>query len=207
MCCLVLFAAMTASAQTIITRTGTPAAFGLVGPADYVSWTQTGTFSNVTIAANLISSSGTASGNAYLTTQVGAGTTTAQQVATTAVSTSNSATSGIPTTLFSGLTLGPGTYYVVVSGANLGLGTGSSAVTVVGTGVTANGDGVASSLASFPPASTFFLKGQTALFSAVAGSSAPPTGVPALSPFAMLATALLILASGLALLKVYRPQQ
>ena len=208
-------AALPAAPVTIIARTNSgdalPGNFG--GSAVYVSWTQTGTFSNVTIQANLSSSSGTATGNAYLTTQVGAGATVAQQVATTSISTSNPASSGVSTPLFSGLTLGPGTYYLVVSGVNLGFGTSASSVTVVGTGVTANPDAaVFSAAAPFPPASTFFNKGQGVLFSAISNAGAstslpPATGVPALSPFALLATALLLLASGLGLLKFYRPQE
>ena len=98
-------------------------------------------------------------------------------------------------------------------GVNLGLGISGSPVTLVGTGVTANPDvTVFRAAAPFPPTGTFLNKGQTALFSAIsnpgASTSLPPTvGVPALSQFAMLATALLLLASGLGLLKFYRPQQ
>jgi hypothetical protein len=207
MLAVAFIAALPAAPVTVITRTG-PLNASATGGAQYVSWTQTGTFSNVTIQANLFSTSGTASGNAYLTTQIGAGTTVAQQVAAAAVSTGNTLASGVSTTLFSGLTLGPGTYYVSVSGINLGLGGASPAVTVVGTGVTENQDGVVFITAPYPPASGFFNKGTFILFSATStpGSPSSTVGVPALSSFAMLATALMLLASGLGLLKFYRPQ-
>jgi hypothetical protein len=205
---LILIAAFQTHADIIIARTGAPISNPFTG-VEYVSWTQTGTFSNVTIQANLSSTSGTASGNVYLTTQVGVGTTVAQQIATAAVSTSNTASSGLATTLLSGLTLGPGTYYLVVSGLHLGLAFSGAPVTVVGTGVTGNPDAVGGVVAAYPPAtSPFFTKGQLILFSATGALGAGMvTAAPALSMFALILTALMLLVSGLALLKFYRPQE
>jgi hypothetical protein len=75
------------------------------------SWTQSGTFHDVSIAAELVNLSGPQSFDAWLTTAIGSGATSATQVATTSVSAGSGASD---TTIFSGLTLGPGTYYLVM---------------------------------------------------------------------------------------------
>ena len=196
-------AALSANGANIITRTGTTT-FIFGGANEYVSWTQTGTFSGVAIQANLVLNGGAGTGTAYLTTQIGAGTTTAQQVATAPVSISNTNQQSL-TTLFSGLTLGPGTYYVTVSRTSgLDWVFSNAAITTVGIGVTANRDGGGNS-APYPPSATFFNKGQIFLFSA---TSTPLTAVstPALSPWAILLTVFLLLSSGLWMMKFYRPQ-
>lgn len=196
------------AATTIIIRSGTNNGDYVEG-SNYASWTQTGTFSGVTIQANLFSSGGTATGNAYLTTQVGAGTTSTSQIgATVPISITN--TTAAPFTLFSGLTLGPGTYYVTLQGLDSLAWEAfvPDTTTIVGPGVTANSDGAAFPIAAYPPASTFFSKGQEYIFSAIASASGGgPTGVPVLSGWFMLGAALLLLTSGLWLMKRYRPQE
>ncbi len=102
--------------------------------ADYpwsVGWSQTGTYTNVSISAdvNIVGSPGdppikpTDTGLSYLTTQVGSGTTVANQIASgTFAGPSNWADNPTPNwiTLFTGLTLGPGTYYVTLDTTGYG---------------------------------------------------------------------------------------
>jgi hypothetical protein len=98
----------------------------------YASWTQSASFSNVSISA-LLAGTGTAS--AYLTTQIGPGTDAGDVVASTTFP------FGPPllTTLFSGLSLGPGTYYLVIGGTgDIGSWYGTTTpVVTTGAGVTA----------------------------------------------------------------------
>jgi hypothetical protein len=75
------------------------------------SWTSPRTYTGVTIAALLTSGVGQ-QGTAYLTTQIGPGTTTASEIARDNVSFPSSVS---PVTLFSNLTLLAGTYYLVLS--------------------------------------------------------------------------------------------
>jgi hypothetical protein len=78
-----------------------------------VSWTQTQSYSNVTISGALstVGLQGNGTVTAYLTNQVGAGTTLANLIASATISGVNFEPA--PTTLFSGLSLGPGTYYLI----------------------------------------------------------------------------------------------
>lgn len=81
----------------------------------YTSWTQPGTFTDVSISAQLDGNfpyDEAFSGEAYLTTMIGAGTTVADQVAATPFSVAAGASGMV--SLFSGLTLGPDTYYLVI---------------------------------------------------------------------------------------------
>jgi len=81
-----------------------------------VSWTQTGTFNNVSIEAQLKSGLPTLStGTAYLSNNIGTGAGSGNLLDTFAVSTNNNA-DGVLIPLFSGLTLGPGTYYLSLLG-------------------------------------------------------------------------------------------
>ena len=86
-------------------------------PALGVSWTSTTAFNNVTISLSL-GSSGTASATAYLTTQIGPGTTVADEVASTMFTFPLSDTSSF--TIFTGLTLPGGTYYLTLGGLTSG---------------------------------------------------------------------------------------
>jgi hypothetical protein len=81
-----------------------------------VSWTLTGTFNNVSIEAALESNLPSQStGTAYLSDKVGSGAMSGDVLDTFAVSTNNN-TPGVLIPLFSGLTLGPGTYYLSLLG-------------------------------------------------------------------------------------------
>ena len=78
------------------------------------SWTQAGTFNGVSITAGVfgVPNAGVTA-TAWLTTAIGPGATIADQIATAPITSS---------TIFSGLTLGPQTYYLVLlfnSGTNV----------------------------------------------------------------------------------------
>jgi hypothetical protein len=206
----VFLAALPVDATTIIARTGT-ANGSYVNGTNYVSWTQTGTFSNVTIQANVFSvaspATSPATGNAYLTT--GATPSAFQIGAVVPISVSNTDGNNPTTlTLFSGLTLGPGTYYVTISDPTFNLAWEASVTgNTTAPGVTANEDGVAfGPAAAYPPATTFANKGQFIIFSAT-GNVGGPTSIPVLSGWAMLGTMLLLITSGLFLMRLYRPQE
>jgi len=85
----------------------------VVNSPEGVFWTQTGTYTDVSISAYLASAGfdGDGSGTVYLTNAIGPGTTIANEISQ--ISLSGLATAPVPATnLFSGLTLGPGTYYL-----------------------------------------------------------------------------------------------
>jgi hypothetical protein len=96
------------------------------------SWTQRAGFSNVTIDASLVSIDATfRSGTAYLMSAIGPGTTSASEVVAPVNFTAPLSSGGGPiplTVLFSGLTLTPGKYYLVLT-APFQAGTNGSALT------------------------------------------------------------------------------
>jgi len=166
--------------------------------ADYpwsVGWSQTGTYTNVSISAdvNIVGSPGdpangkpTDTGLSFLTTQVGSGTTVANQIASgTFAGPSNWGDNPTPNwiTLFTGLTLGPGTYYLTLD--TLGYGGGwrvdtSSDLAALGSGVTPAGSlyGYCDGTVSYPcggyaPASTMYADPPYQLRVDVEGTSVP----------------------------------
>lgn len=202
---LAALAVMPVQAQTIISVTGPNAFYATTGV--YTSWTQTGSFSGVTIQAYLYSGGGTATGTAYLVTQVGPGATSAQQIGAAAPISVTSETP-VATTLFTNLTLGPGTYYLVISRTTdlrWSMNTTAQSGIVTAAGVTSNPIAFAAPVAGYPPASTWVMKSGTSAFFSAAGGTVT-TSVPVLSPAAMLAMALMLLTSGLLLMRKYRLQ-
>lgn len=167
--------------------------------ADYpwsVGWTQTGTYTNVSISAdvNIVGTPGdpangkpTDTGLSFLTTQVGVGTTAADQIASgTFAGPSNWAANPHPnwTTLFTGLTLGPGTYYLTLDTTGYGGGwrVDDSSVDspALGSGVTPAGSlyGYCDGSVSYPcggyaPASTMYVDSPYVLRVDVEGTSVP----------------------------------
>jgi len=206
---ILCFGALSASAQNIITVTGPQAGNGNFQGAGQSSWTQTGTYTGVTIQATIESCFGTATGTAYLTLN---GTAAGNQVAV------NNSLSVTPTsavvTVFSGLTLGPGTYYLTLVGSSSNecagliwqnIASGSTTVTVA-SGVTAGSSGGSNSgVAAYPPASSFTVA-QSFLYS-VSGtaSTGTPSPTPAPPTWILLGTALLLM-SAYWCVKRYRQQ-
>jgi hypothetical protein len=128
-----------------------------------ISWTQTGSYTDVTISAFLSSIGGSdGTGTVYLTDQIGPGTTVANQIAETTVS----GLANLPataTTLFTGLGLGPGTYYLITAnnlgGGGLGWNVYNGNAAIPGISGTNNFDEFGEVEAAYPPASSFFTVG------------------------------------------------
>jgi hypothetical protein len=111
--------ALPATATTILSVSGphgSTLSLGSGHQALVASWSSTSAYSGVNVSFQ--SNFGPFAGTAYLMTQIGPGTTSAQQIAVA----SYSATSSTPalTSLFSGLTLGAGTYYLVLTSTSAG---------------------------------------------------------------------------------------
>ena len=166
-----------------------------------VGWTQTGTYTNVSISAdvNITGSPGdppikpTDTGLSYLTTQVGTGTTVANQIASgNFFGPSNWASNPTPNwiTLFTGLTLGPGTYYLTLDTTGYGGGwrvDTPSDLATLGSGVTPAGSlyGYCDGSIDYPcggyaPASTQYTDPGYLLRVDVEGTSVPLPGTLAL---------------------------
>jgi hypothetical protein len=133
-----------------------------------ISWTQTNTWSGVDISLALYNQCAdfpflcggtTAFGEVFLTDSLGPGTTLANQIAATSLSTSSSGFQTV--TAFSGLTLVDGTYYVVFSRVNLGLfwaDAGFDPQVIVGDGVTAGPTYFSfGNVDAYPPATSDFV--------------------------------------------------
>ena len=121
------------------------------------SWTSSIPYSDVDIDAVLGQGIAGTQGIAYLMTQIGPGTTTASEVARSNFSFPSDVTS---ITLFTGLTLTTGTYYLVLGSAGPYVaGDWHDALPnptiVLGAGVTRNGDYLANNLSTYTPASVF----------------------------------------------------
>jgi len=215
---LIALSAFRANAATVVVRSAAPAgSFGASNGINslYVSWTQSSgtTYSGVSLAATVCSGTGApAAGNWYLTNSIGAGTTAgANQIASGTI---NGITAlcpaGAVVNLASGLTLPPGTYFLVFSNFDgpLNLSTANPPGEAVGTGVTSNPDAndTSSPTPAFPPSSTFFVANSPArslLFSVTGSLPTPPptTSVPALSTWAMTIAAILLGSGGVLLIR------
>jgi hypothetical protein len=106
----VLAAATPLLQANVIVSVPGPGDRGLANRVMETSFTTTSSYSNVAISANVQNIAGTIAG-AWLTTQIGPGATSAEQIATTTIPLSN----GGDVSLFSGLNLNPGIYYLVLS--------------------------------------------------------------------------------------------
>src|SRR5271170_4119625 len=79
-------------------------------------WSLSNTFDDVTITAEIDPGTGSGlSGTAYLMTQIGPGTTVADQIGSATFTASGLTFTPQLNTLFTDLTLGPGNYYLVLS--------------------------------------------------------------------------------------------
>ena len=135
----------------------------LGGPIYGTAWTQTGSYSNVSVVVvvNNLLSDGSAI-TAYLTNQIGPGTTTANEIGHgTFVLPANGnpgAAKSSNAAIFQGLNLGPGDYYLTLYAANPPAIAGtwcfaSPATVTTGSGVTQKGDFEGTTFApAYPPA-------------------------------------------------------
>jgi hypothetical protein len=120
---LVLSLIGTGYADTIVSRDFTPGNNYInINSPEGISWTQASTYDDVSISGFFagVGLSGGA-GTVYLMDQIGPGTTTSNEIASTTFSATFGQTSS--TLLFSGLTLGPGTYYLLMLSDNASNGT------------------------------------------------------------------------------------
>lgn len=208
----------------------------------YVSWTQAaGTqFSAVTASALLCSTNGSpATGLAYLTNQVGAGATSANQIGSVAsiststpcpVDTASVAAATLTTLNFGSINLPAAsttTYYLVVDGTSANLGwvfeetaaptpvcfggnCAGGVVTTINPPNNSNPD-TTSTLgpAAYPPASNFNLTlspNNGALFKVTGNVGIPTSSVPTLSTWAFSGSIILLIGSGLFLMRRFRTQ-
>jgi hypothetical protein len=142
------------------------------------AWSQVSIYSNVTITMPLADLSsggpiGGVEGTVYLMNQIGPGTTSANEVAPP-VSISGLTASFTTRTLFSGLTLGAGNYYVVLVPTNtsplsMSPEAGDSEVVTPGVGVAALGATSSLTPAPYPPATVLPLNPPGNLFINVDG--------------------------------------
>jgi len=105
-----------ARADIIVSQDGTPgpSVGGVNGGLGLsVSWTQTSAYTNVSIVADVFGLGAPASDTFYLTKRLGPGTTMAADEIAHATLTINNLEPA-PVLVFSGLTLGPGTYHLVL---------------------------------------------------------------------------------------------
>jgi hypothetical protein len=153
-----------------VTGTGTGEANFALGGSDQdevleASWTILGTYFNVSIAVDVgANDSSSPSLSAYLTTAIGPTETAADEIAGIML---DPAAENETDTLFSGLTLGPGTYYLVLTGGasdsteSVWWGTDTPTAATTGDGVTFGGDAFAAMgmglgvNGNYPPASDF----------------------------------------------------
>jgi hypothetical protein len=122
-------------------------------------------YSGVTISVNVGTIDPGASVSAWLMTAVGPGTTTASQIATTsfiAPTVANFTSAPPATAIFSGLTLSPGTYYLVLSSTSASPAWATCGFFVDDTGVTFRGAQLAFGglNSGFPPAPGFSATGR-----------------------------------------------
>ena len=202
-----IFITVTGTATSTLFTATAPSGVSFGDTAQAVAFRTTAFYTNVTISMPLLDGSSGApisgtEGTAYLVNAINTSATSANEVAPP-VTISGLSGTFVWRTLWSGISLPPGTYYVVlVAAANTPLGSpslsaeaGSSASMIVTTGVGVSDVGVqvTSAIAPFPPASNFggfHLPSQ--IFVLVSGdpASGPPTPAP---PSWVLATLALLL--------------
>jgi hypothetical protein len=154
----------------IISVTAPPALSTLIVSPFVVStsWSQSKPYTGVSIAALVDSAivGQTPTADAYLTTRIGPGTTVMDEIAHTRFTVPaelpvcSPASCGAMVTLFSGLSLGPGEYFVTMSPATISSGAvgwfpALNPTVLVDTGVSEGASFIAHAVAPYPPASAF----------------------------------------------------
>lgn len=201
---VLLLTAVAAQAATIYDVSG-PSPFGFANQTVLVeAWHQNAIYNNVTITAPLEDNSsggpiGGVEGTVYLTNSIGPGTTVANLVAPP-VTISGLTNTFTVRTLFSGLTLPQGTYYLTFKSTNsnplsMSMEGSSTPTLTLGPGVTdGGGDGQINS-DPFPPATAVSLSPPGNLFVTVTGTLVQNFAIPTFSP-----SMLIVLGLGLALI-------
>jgi hypothetical protein len=197
-----VLAAATTQAANVFTVTGSNG-FGFAGSVIVEGWSQTVGYTGVTITAPLEDFTpggpiGTVEGVVYLVNQIGAGTTSANNVAAP-ISVSGLTGAFVTTTLWTGLTLPPGNYWVVWVPTNLNSGSPSMTpegastpnfTDTPGVGAAAIGSGqTAGSAAAFPPATVVSTSTPDNMFITVTGTQSVST-TPAPSALLLMLTAI-----------------
>jgi hypothetical protein len=196
---LSLFAASHAS--TIVSVTGVNAGGFLLSGIQVVgaSWTQTNNYTDVAISA-VLNGITTDTVTAYLTTQIGPGTTTASEVARTTASLPGVFLQGVM--LFQIPLLSSGTYYLTLSDAGNSFdswGDTATGLIAVDSGVTRNSDYAFTNFggnppAAYAPATPFLIQssapGAPILEYQVTGTAVPEPGTASL--FGMVAVGLVV---------------
>lgn len=155
---LLAAAASSAPAATIVSVTASPTNVTAGTAITTAGWTQSSSYSNVSVSAVLSNASGSGASlamHAFLTNSAGPGTTVANEIASVAFNLAPGIFQN--RSLFTGLTLGPGSYFLVMQmdGGTTPAGGWSVAVPtiVTDTGVTRAADRFSSTAAGYAPAS------------------------------------------------------
>jgi hypothetical protein len=144
---------------TIVSDLFTSGTSGSTGGWQAVTWTETGSYTNVSIGANLAISNGlsTGTGIAYLVTALGPSATLANLVATDPITVSGNPGVNTMTSLFTGLSLGPGTYYLLINPTDINMTDslvwdgGGTPTQTLDTGVIQQADRMLSGTVATPP--------------------------------------------------------
>jgi hypothetical protein len=193
--CLTALAMAPIEATTIVSETGLfgPNFIGVNGGIGLeVSWSSSSLYTNVTIAAGILPRNPFGTETFFLTTQIGPGTTVANEIAENTVT----LPAGPPAmfNIFSGLTLAPGNYFLVLGGPfifGFFWATTDSPTLTTDLGTTFDGTGVADPNCEteidgtfscpYVPATTFDT-GMQSQFNFLFDVSGTPVGTPAPEP-------------------------
>jgi hypothetical protein len=166
-CLSAISAASLSSAATIYSITGPPTGGAQISSISVIGeqWTMSTSFTNINVSVmvgNLTTSGTQTQGEAWITNQIGPGTTNSNVFAydVFAIPPMPTQTSYSSVNIFNGLTLGPGTYYLILTSndGSSGWATSTSKVVATGSGVTAGNEWFAPAQninQAFEPASTF----------------------------------------------------
>jgi hypothetical protein len=178
---------------------------GITQRIEGTSWTSTGSFSGVDISALLMTNNsflgpfGDVTGQAYLMTAIGPGVTVASQVATAPFFVPGTLVTPTSVNLFSGLSLGPSTYYLLLMGPAASpffyWWTAGPATVAVDPVTTLLSDQLGGDNAAYPPANVFVALQNSDRFQFTVTGTAV-TGAPEPSTFALLAIGTLLVLVG-----------
>ena len=169
---IIMIAPISLKADPVIISVTAPPALSTLIDSDSIvstSWSVTKSYMDVSIVALVDSAlvGETPTADAYLTTQIGPGTTAADEIAharftvPAELPVCSSSSCGAMVTLFSGLSLGPGNYFVTMGpdpmsiGEAVGWFPALNPTILLDTGASVGNSFIASAVASYPPGSAF----------------------------------------------------